>query len=525
VNFRVSLPIAALVLGGCRGNFSQERHGSARDTFRYCISKDPATLDPALSQDLISGDLIGQVFEGLVGLGENNRYVPLMAESWDVTDGGKTYVFHLRKGAKFSNGREVQASDYKWTYERNCSPKLNAALAKDYLGDIVGAMSKIDGKSKDVSGVEVVDPYTLRLRLIAPSAAFLGKLTYSVASVIAREAGNTEINTPSRAIGSGPFRLVSFESSHGASFVPNAYYHAGAPPLQHLEVSILKDANSRLNHYRSGDLDTLTLEPQDVATLRQDPRLKDQIKSYDRPGLIYLGLNGDVYSPFRNRQVRRAFAMAIDRKKIVDQVLEGAELLADGILPPAMPGHRADGKVPPYNVAEARRLLSSAGFANGASLPPLTLLTSDRSPERRVVADSVVTQLRENVGIQASVQFLDWAAFLHKTSTKQAAFSLGSWYADYLDPQNFLSVTLAKYGQDRVGYNSDAFTALCAKADAMPEGPERLKLYAQAEDMALNDAVWIPLYFPKDFVLVSPRVKGLRSNVFGFLPHATVRVE
>src|SRR5947209_5825721 len=152
------LLIVACVLVGCgKGNFSQRASAGKENTFVYPIVTNPTTMDPQMVQDGDTIDLLQNIYEGLVEWGEDNKPAPALAETWDIKDGGTTYVFHIRKGAKFQNGREVTADDFKYTIERACNPKLASPTAEDYLSDIVGVEDRLNGKAKDISGVTVLD--------------------------------------------------------------------------------------------------------------------------------------------------------------------------------------------------------------------------------------------------------------------------------------------------------------------------------------------------------------------------------
>src|SRR4051794_11867800 len=172
--------IAVLLFAvGCgKGNFSKQANAGSADVFRYPIVTNPTTLDPGIVQDGDTIDLLQQVFEGLVGWGEDNQVHPILCDKWDVEDNGKTYVFHIKHGVKFHNGRELTADDFKWTMERNCAQGFNSPTATNYLSDIVGVTELASGKATSISGITVVDPYTLKIQIDKPRAYFLGKLTY-----------------------------------------------------------------------------------------------------------------------------------------------------------------------------------------------------------------------------------------------------------------------------------------------------------------------------------------------------------
>jgi len=224
--------------------------------------------------------------------------------------------------------------------------------------------------------------------------------------------------------------------------------------------------------------------------------------------------------------------MAIDSQKIVDTILSGDTPeskcpVAKSILPPSVLGFRTNAANIPFDVAAAKSLLAAAGFPDGKGMPTLTLYYRDGQTDVERVAGAVATQLHQNLGIQCSLRMIPWTQYLEKHNKHELEFFHMRWSADYLDPQNFLSLLLTTTGsENRIDYSNPQYDALCAKGDTMVgNDAERLKLYAQAEDMVLQDAPFIPIYIEKDAELISPRVHGLRESVFGHLPHTTVSLE
>jgi oligopeptide transport system substrate-binding protein len=512
---------------GCsKGNFSQQAKTEKANVFRYSIVTNPTTLDPGQVQDGDTIDFLQQVYEGLVGWGTNNEPVPLVAEKWDITNGGKSYVFHLRHGVKFHNGREVHADDFKWTIERNCAHDFNSPIARDYLGDIVGVTDELDGKRKDIPGLKVVDPYTLQIDIDAPRAYFLGKLTYLVSAVLCKEAikPGQQISSPAEMVGTGPYKCIQFVPEQIAVLESNKDYYQGAPKIDKIERPVIRDAAARLNKYKAGEIDLVQLERQDVEALQTDSTYKDQLHFYDRPAIYYLGMNQKAVPAFQSRTLRRAIAMAVDRDTIVKQVLGGLVTPAHSIIPPGVLGHRDNAADIPFDLNLAKKTLAEAGYADPSKLPPLTIRFRGDRPDVRLVAEAVASQLKTNLGIQVSLQSMDWKAYLDTWNKGQVGFFHMRWAADYLDPQNFLSNMLATFGPEDRGvlYNNKEFDDLCRQADSEQDKAKRLTLYAKAEDIALQDAPWVPIYFQRDAELINPRVQGLRESLFGHLPHTTV---
>lgn len=485
-------------------------------------------MDPHLVQDGDTIDLLQQVYEGLVGWSPENVPVGLVAESWQVSEDGLTYTFTLRKEAKFHNGRDITAEDVKWSFDRCTNPKVASPIADAYLSDIVGVTERVSGKADTVTGITVVDPMKVEIKLKQPTPYFLGKLTYIVGAVVPKESvpadsGMTEV---SQMVGSGPFKLAEYKPQQLVALEANQEYHGGAPKIARLERPVILDSVTRLNKFKAGEVDLVQLERQDIASLQKSAEYKDQLRFFQRPAIWYVAMNRLQYPPFADKRVRQAFAMAIDKRFIVEELLGGVNTLANSIVPPGVPGgDRKDADALPYAVEKAKALLAQAGYPGGKGLPPLNIFYREDRPDIKIVAEAVVSQLKANLGVEAKQQSREWGAYLTEYNAKRLPFCHMRWAADYLDPQNFLSHMLATDGpENKMGMNNPAFDALCKEADTTMDMNKRLPLYAQAEDIALQDAVWVPIYFQRDAELISPRVSGLRESLFGHLPHTTVEI-
>ncbi|MCW5939249.1 MAG: peptide ABC transporter substrate-binding protein [Fimbriimonadaceae bacterium] len=530
--------LAALLVGCSPGRFSETSASKPQDTFRYPIVTNPTTMDPHLVQDGDTIDLLQQVHEGLVGWNEKSEPEGKLAERWEVSQDGTRYKFILRAGAKFHNGRPVTAEDVKWSLERVTSPKLASPVADAYLGDIQGVSDNLAGRASEVSGVKVIDPKTVEITLVRPTPYFLGKLTYLTAAVlpkgIAPEAPAVSGGAQSDGaagpiptmIGAGPFKLKEYRPQQLIVLESFADYHGGEPKLKYIERPVIGDAVTRLFKYKNGEVDLVMLERQDVAALQKDEKLKDHLRFFPRPAIWYVGLNQLMFPPFKDRRVRQAIAMAIDKEKIVDELLGGVNQVANSIVPPGVPGgDRPDAKSFKHDPEGAKRLLAESGFPNAIGLPALTLTFREDRPDIKIVAEAVASQLKATLNMDVKLQSMEWGAYLEKFNRKEQTFYHMRWAADYLDPQNFLSHMLATWGpENKLGYASPEFDRYCREADSLLQMEMRLPLYARAEDTVLQDAVWIPIYFQRDAELIHPRVKGLRESLFGHLPHTTVSV-
>jgi len=525
-------PVLVLLItigaAGCGGpKFSDRSSEGKSNILRYPIPE-LTKLDPAMVQDGDSIDVLQQVFQGLVTWDTDSKVAPNIAEKWTISPDGKTYTFTLKKGVKFSNGRELTADDFKYSIERAADPKLKSPTTETYLSGIVGIVDKLHGKAKEVAGVKVIDPSTLAITLDKPMPYFLGDLTYPASWAVCKEAlsDGAEITDVKQMIGTGPFKASEFVPNTKISLVANKEYWDGAPKLDGIERPMVKDASTRLNMFVNGQVDLTRVERADLAGINRDAEMSKKLKYFDRPSLYYVGLNCGTYAPFKKREVRQAFAMAIDPEEICKTTLSGINDVAHSILPPSVLGFRKDPNYIKFNVAEAKRLLAAAGYPNGQGMPPLVITFRDGQSDVQDVAEKVITQLRQNLGVRITTAKVPWTTYLDKHNRNEIDFFHMRWGADYLDPQNFLSTLLASYGpENHVNYKNPQFDALCRQADSfVGSEADRMALYAKAEDIVLQDAPFIPIYFQKDAELISPRVQDLRESVFGHLTHTTARL-
>jgi ABC-type transport system substrate-binding protein len=517
------LPLALIVAGCSKGNFNN-RSTAGPAVLTYPLENKVTTLDPGKVQDAIMPEIMANVFEGLVAYDEKNEISPALAEKWDVTNGGKTYVFHLRD-AKFQNGTPVTADDFKWTWERNLGPELASPIATGYLGDIVGVKEYADGKAKEIAGVKVVDPHTLSVTLDKPRPYFLGNLTYPCAFVLPKAVvGAKEIRSVDQAVGTGPFKLSKVVEDQQIDLTAFDGYWGGKPKVERIARPVVIDNATRLSGFRNGQYDFLQLPRSDVANVQSDPKLKPLLRFEQRPAVFYFLINQKEYAPFKDVRVRKAFAMAINREQIVNDLLTG-QTVANGLVPPGVPGFQEGYKGLPYDPQGARKLLAEAGYPGGKGLPKLELDYRSSRPDSRVASEAAATALQKELGVPISTKALELGALVSRRNKDQLQMAFMSWNADYLDPQNFLSLLMtsdSKLNHD--GFSNKEFDRLCAEADVDLVPAHRAALYQRAERIAVEQAARLPLYFEMQPILISPTVKGLRMNLFGILPHTKTEI-
>lgn len=511
------LLLAAGLLAGCgKGSFSA-RNKSEEGVMRFPLSSNAATLDPALMQDTYIWETLVNVYEGLVSYNEKNELVGCLAESWDVKDGGKTYVFHIRHGVKFQNGKELTAEDVKWTIERNTAKNFVSPTAATYLNDIVGVAEHSAGKTDSISGISAPDPYTLVIKIDAPKPFFLAKMTYPCAFPLPKGdvPASRPIRSPDEAIGTGPFKVTKFIADQVVEMEAFDGYWGGKPRLKKIVREVVKDSTVRLNEFRGGQAEAVLVDLHDLSGVENDPELKPYLKAYPYPFVNYIALDGKKYAPFANRDVRRAVAMAINRDKMIGDLLPGLPV-ARQILPPGIAGYDPKYLGIKYDPSAAKALLAKAGYPDGKGLPTLELSYAQEFQSLRVCSESVAEQLKENLGMQVSIRPMELKTMIDAMDhRKLQAYMLG-WSADYLDPQDFLSLLMTTGAQQNDGeYSNPEFDRLCAQADVEQDPAKRTALYRRAEDIAVQDVAWVPLFFQTLPYLVSANTSGWRCNEFG----------
>ncbi len=497
-------------------------------TLRWAVEgvNELPALDPPLAGASQSVGVISLVFEGLVRLDSELKVAPAGAESWDIQDGGKTFIFHIRKGLKFANGDPVTAEDFAYSLNRAFGPDFASGNAGYYLSNIVGSTDVTEGKAKTVSGVKVLDPATLEIDLQTPATYFLDQLTFPASYVVSRKAVEADPkNWTDKAYGTGPFMVKEWKHNQSITLVPNPSYWLGQPKLESIELTFYQDAETAFKLYQTGQLDIMgtydfpTSHIPDVASLPDFHQVNQFF-------VVYIGFNNGK-PPFNDVRVRQAFAQALDKKTLVDKVLEGAVVEADTIIPPGMPGFNPQAQVQKLDPAAAKQLLADAGFPEGKGFPKISFAINNENPNYAKMAAAFQQMWKQNLGVDVDINTEELAKFnddLTATANTPDApeaftFYLSVWGADYPDPQNFVSQQLRTgVGNNNGHYSNAEFDKLVDQADVGTNPDERYKLYQQAEQIALNEVGWLPLYYGKANLLIRPAVKELVVTPQGLFP-------
>jgi oligopeptide transport system substrate-binding protein len=474
-------------------------------------------LDPARTQSGAHG-YTGLLFSGLVRLSAQLQVEPDLAESWIVSDEGNVYTFTLRSSVTFQSGKTLTAKDVKYSWERAVDPKTGSTTAATYLGDIVGVSDRIAGKASEISGVKVLDERRLQVTLDGPKPYFLDKLTYPTSFIVDEE--NVSKNTQNWMFspnGSGPFKLDHFEKDSEIVFKRFDGFHAPAK-VENIAY-MLSLGGPRLDYFQTDEVDVAPLGVTEAkAVLNPSHPLHSQLQSATSMCTEFIQMNNNV-PPMDDANVRRAFALAIDKDRLIDLLSSKLELRADTILPPAMPGFSSTHSGNSFDVQAAREALKASKYAG--NLPKIVINFSGYSGVDDPFMNALLDMWQTNLGVKVEVEYLDPTNFTKAIREHHGQMADFGWCADYPDPENFLDI-LYHTGSDYnlVGYSNPQVDAVLEKARIEPDTTQRLAQYQQAEDMLLNDYAAIPLWHDVFYMLVKPRVQG-----FIVTPLGTMRLD
>ncbi len=495
----------------------------ASDQIFILPGAEPTTLDPHLSGDSTSSEYVVEIFSGLLKYNRDLELVPDIAASYDVSDDGLVYTFKLRDDAVFQDGKPIRAEDFKWSFERACDPATGSTTADTYLGDVVGCRDKLQNKAEEVKGVEVIDELTLQLTIDEPKGFFPAKMTYPTAYALDRE--NVESGGAEwfkEANGSGPFKLTEYSPEENTIVLDrNENFYGDPKPTLERVIYLISAPINPMSGYEEGlsslgasagvTYDAIPLSISDLsrATDPNNPLSKEFV-SAPTLSVSYVGFNVEK-PPFDDPKIRQAFNLALDKRRMVKLVFQDTVPVANGIVPPNMPGYEnPDLSDYEFDPERAQALVAESSYEDVTELPDITLNVPGEGSEAGPIVETMVESYKENLGVEISVEQTPWPEFLadlSKADMPYQMYSLG-WVADYPDPQDFLEVLFySTSSQNQGGYSNPEVDALLDQARGAQDPEERLTLYQQAEQMILEDAAWIPLYFSVENWLVKPYVQ------------------
>ncbi len=487
------------------------------------LGADPPGIDPQIDTTFLIYNLSREIYNTLVRYERDSlKLEPELLESMPaISADRKTYTCKLRKGVKFHDGTELTAKDVKFTFERMLNPATKAANTW-CIEQIVGATEMMEGKAKELAGFKIIDDYTFQFTLEYPYAPFLSNLAVPAMSIFPEKACKAAgENWALRPIGTGPFKIDRWVRDSILVLKKHKdYFEKDLPYLDAIEMRVIPDSATAMLEFENGTIDVTSIPDSDFMRVAQDPAFKDKILSGTPLNIYFYNLN--VNDPYlKDVRVRKAFAMAIDKKALVDKVFTGGRAtVANSFLCPGLPGFNPHFPGTEYNPAKAKELLKDAGYPEGFTIE--SWQTKSDTVLRR---NEAVQAMLKEVGIDLKIVQVDSASYrqARKQGTIPCCFS--NWWADIGDPDNFLYVWFHS-SQSRgfsSNYSNSKVDALLTQARTISDMDERIAFYRAAEKIIVHDdAAVVPLLYYKDFMLRQPYVKGLTMHPTGVMSYKHV---
>lgn len=500
---------------GAENESTAEVKGVDVDTTGYLVAALNADIQTAdvqkTSKDYeVPFNIFDRLVDVEVGTDGNSKIVPSLAESWDISDDGLEYTFHLRQGVKFHNGNDFTAEDVAYTFHRMLT--VEGGVNTEFIDQIKGADELLAGETDTLEGVEVVDDYTIKVTLKEPFAGFLASISSPGVSIYDSEAteaaGDQFGMDPAVTVGTGPFEFSSWSFNNQLVLTRNEDYWKGASGLPGVVIKIIPDTETQSMMFESGELDILDLDYAADSVDRFTETYPDQIVQGPRVGIVYFTMNFNK-EPFQDVRVRKAAQMSIDRQAILDALYGGRGQVEQGIFPHGLIGFNPDQEEIKYDPEAAKALLAEAGYADGFDME---IAADSSASDTMTMALEIVSDQLAEVGIRAEIKNYDESTWLETRKSGELGSFMSTWSADYNDPDNFIYTFFGNEEKTRIrsiNYPDTEVMERVAKARTIVNEDERLAEYKALEEKLIHeDAAWVPMFSRLHLFAVSKRVQG-----------------
>lgn len=497
-----------------------EAEPSAPDTSRFLVAveDEPDTVDFQCTS--IHYTVAQNVFNRLVEM-ENDengemQILPSLAESWELSDDGRTYTFHLRKDVAFSNGSPLTASDVQYTFTRLLTHP--GSCNRDIVDGILGAEALMNGTADHLEGLNILGKMDFSITLEYPFQAFLACLSMPAASILdqetTEEAGDRFGIDPDWTIGTGSFILWKWIPGEGLLLTANKDCWQGPPCCEGLDLRFVTDSKEIRRMFERGNIDVLDLDEvgNTAEFFLHGSAYQDRLFSVPRIGITYIALN-EAIAPLNDVRVRKALQLSLNRDMLLSAVYGGRGSLENGIFPHGLYGYNPELPEIPYDPEEAMRLLAEAGYSDGLDL---TVSVNSASTRWEMSVLRLAASTWSKIGIRARIDVIDESEFMRLRKSGQLACYTALWSADFNDPDNFIYTFFGNK-------ENTSFRSLCypkedvmeriQNARAIVDPEERIREYQDLERIIVQeDAAWIPLYSRLRYYVTSKRLKGIQAS-------------
>jgi oligopeptide transport system substrate-binding protein len=494
---------------------------ATKQIFRMGNGAEPKELDPATATGAPEGKVIDSIFEGLVTLDPfTMNPIPGMAESWDISKDGKTYTFKIRKDAKWSDGKTLNANDFVWSWIRALSP----ATASEYAYQLFylkngEAFSKGTIKDSSTVGVVAKDSQTLVVTLENPTPFFIRlcafRTLYPTPRHVIEKFKDKEWTKEGNMVSNGPFMLTEWKINKHIKVVQNPHYwDIKTVKLQEVYFLAIEQLDTEEKTFFSGELEaTSTVPAIKIPTYKKQisnsPAAYHPFQSNPYLGSYFYRFNV-LKKPMDNPKVRRALALTIDRKLIVEKITQAGQMPANAFTPPNTAGYTYNGTLPatvtPEVIAEAKKLLAEAGYPDGKGLPKIEILYNT-SEDHKKVAVAIQQMWKKNLGVTVDLFNQEWKVYLDSQKKGDYTISRAGWIGDYPDPNTFLDMFVTNGGNNLTNWSNKDYDRLIREAGQTTDMAARYKKFTEAEKILLDELPILPIYVYTNNHLISERLK------------------
>ena len=510
----LTVPILAIAVALAAG-WHPAPASAARDSVTI-LGASAASLDPAIQSDAGSAEVVSQLFETLTAVDSQQHVQPALAANWQTSNGGKTIVFHLRSGLKFSDGSPLTAEDVVKSWLRVVNPSQPSQLAS-LMDPVAGAKAYRQGKgaASDV-GLSAPNDTEVDVTLTIASSDFPAIVSGPTFAVVPPQIDtDPSVLLPGTFVGSGAYLLTGLTQTE-TTLQANPYYWAGKPAIGTIHLlSQLTNGEDAVTAFQDGTLDYTPISVGDATWIAYDKTLGPSLRVEPSPSVEYYGYN-TTKAPFDNVHVRRAFEMGIDWKRIVTLMGNPLVVPATSIVPAGVPGHSSTDYGPQFDLAAAKSELAAAGYPDGAGFPAVTLITPGASLDGAIIA-----QLKTNLNIDISYEALDWSTYNQMLLSDAPGFWWMDWVADYPGANDFLGILLGDGQTNNFGRWSDAdFETALSDALSASDATAAQQAFDKAQLIVQDQAPVIPVDYGSGYSLAAPGLLGAIPNSQGLVRYA-----
>lgn len=517
IAFALTAALIGISLAGCgssttsnTGNKTANNSAAGpTDTLIYAQGAEPRGLDPALVDDGESAKVMSNIYEGLLKYNKDSTKVESsLAKSWEVSPDGLTYTFHLQQGVKFHDGTDFDADAVKFNIDRQLPPQVTNDMA--YASFVYGS----------VKNVEVVDKYTVRINLKAPSTPFLSNLAMIMAapmvSPTALKEHNNNVNQAP--VGTGPYKFVRWDKDQDIVLVRNDDYWDQKAIIKNVIFKFIKDNSARVVALNNGEADII--DGIDATVVKQITDAGNKIFQAQGMNINYMAYNTSK-KPFDDLKLRVAISQAINVPELVKSLYQGYSEPATSILPTFMPGYDKSISQVAYDPDAAAKTLKDAGLTS-VHIITYTNPRPYNPATGQALAEAIQGYLAK-VGVKATIDSYDWTTYKEKIKAGDYDIAFYGWIGDNGDPDNFMNLLAVDDRSMNIAiYNNPEFKSLIAKGLATPAGAERNAIYTQLEKIAAKDAVWLPISHAQTLAAYRPNVQNFYFHMTGITPFVGV---